>query len=70
MCETILAKGENVILKALSKITKFLESSNVPYMVFGGVANSIYGNPRQTYDIDLKVQIDKKSELGEYSDNY
>ena len=31
---------------------------HIPYMIIGGIANSIYGNPRQTFDIDIKVQVD------------
>jgi hypothetical protein len=27
-------------------------------MVFGGIANSVYGNPRQTFDIDIKIALD------------
>jgi len=26
-------------------------------MVFGGIANSVYGNPRQTFDIDIKISL-------------
>ena len=29
-------------------------------MVIGGIANSIYGNPRQTFDIDIKIDLDKR----------
>ena len=28
-------------------------------MVFGGIANAIYGNPRQTYDIDIKISVEE-----------
>jgi len=27
-------------------------------MIFGGIANSIYGNPRQTFDIDIKLILE------------
>ncbi len=30
-------------------------------MIIGGVANSIYGYPRQTFDIDVKVAIEEES---------
>lgn len=38
-------------------MTAWLERHEIPYMVFGGVANSLYGNPRQTFDIDIKVSL-------------
>jgi hypothetical protein len=28
-------------------------------MVIGGIANSIYGRPRQTFDIDIKIAIEE-----------
>ncbi|MEA3495987.1 MAG: nucleotidyltransferase [Bacteroidota bacterium] len=46
-------------LNALHKIIDFLSVNKIPYMIFGGIANSIYGNPRQTFDIDIKIKIDK-----------
>ncbi len=49
----------NDLLKALSKITTWLEEQEIAYMVFGGIANAIYGNPRLTYDIDVKIKIDE-----------
>jgi len=49
---------KNRLLKALDIIARWFESHNIPYMVFGGVANSIYGNPRQTFDIDIKISLE------------
>ncbi len=46
-----------MITKALKKIVNHLDENQIPYMIFGGIANSIHGNPRQTFDIDIKVQI-------------
>ena len=43
----------NRLIKALTSITNWLEKMEIPYMVFGGIANSLYGNPRQTFDIDV-----------------
>ena len=40
---------------ALKKIVGLLESKSIPYMIFGGLANSIYGYSRQTFDIDVKI---------------
>jgi len=49
----------NPLIQALHKIIKFLESEEVDYMIIGGIANSIYGNPKQTFDIDIKVKLEK-----------
>ena len=32
-------------------------------MVFGGIANSIYGNPRLTFDIDIKFMLKEEEDL-------
>ena len=32
-------------------------------MVFGGIANSVYGNPRQTFDIDIKFSLESKDQI-------
>jgi predicted nucleotidyltransferase len=47
----------NRLIKALTSITDWLEEMGIPYMVFGGIANSLYGNPRQTFDIDIKFSL-------------
>ena len=49
------------LLKSLKQIIDWLSEQNIPYMVFGGIANAIYGNPRQTYDIDIKIHIENNS---------
>lgn len=45
------------LVHALRVIIHLLEEMKIPYMVFGGIANSIYGNPRQTLDIDIKIAV-------------
>lgn len=45
------------LLHALEIIVNWLDKQRVPYMIFGGIANSIYGNPRQTFDIDVKISV-------------
>jgi hypothetical protein len=45
------------LISALKIIVGFLELNKIPYMVIGGVANSIYGEPRQTFDVDIKINI-------------
>ena len=42
---------------ALAKITAFLEQQHVPYMVIGGMANLIWGEPRATLDVDVTVLV-------------
>lgn len=48
------------LFQSLSKIIGWLEEQDIPYMIFGGLANSIYGNPRQTYAIDVKISINNQ----------
>lgn len=44
-----------LLIESLSEIVEFLKINKIPYMIFGGIANSIYRNPRQTFDIDIKI---------------
>ncbi|MBA2303465.1 MAG: nucleotidyltransferase [Acidobacteria bacterium] len=41
----------------LAEITAFLERQDVPYMVIGGIANLIWGEPRATLDVDVTVLV-------------
>ncbi|GAI76690.1 unnamed protein product [marine sediment metagenome] len=49
----------------LIRIAKTLDNNDIPYMIIGGQAVLLYGEPRLTKDIDitLGVSIDKLSEL-------
>ena len=47
----------NQLKKALKTFIPWLEKKHIPYMVFGGLAVSVYGTPRQTFDIDIKLSI-------------
>ena len=49
----------------LIRITKELDKNFVPYMIIGGQAVLLYGEPRLTKDIDitLGVNVDKLNEL-------
>ena len=51
--------------KLLKKIANELNAHNIPYMVIGGQAVLIYGEPRLTKDIDitLGVGVSKLSEI-------
>lgn len=44
--------------KALETVIDFLEERGIPYMVIGGIANSIWGRSRATHDVDFKISID------------
>lgn len=40
----------NPIIKALAAIISLFDRLEISYMVFGGIANSLYGSPGQTKD--------------------
>lgn len=42
---------------ALAHLTRVLNAARVPYMVIGGLANIIWGEPRATLDIDVTVWV-------------
>lgn len=54
------------LIKALIKLVDWLNRQKIPYMVFGGIANPIYGNPRQTFDIDIKIILESGNSVGDY----
>ncbi|MDL1966988.1 MAG: hypothetical protein LWW97_00220 [Deltaproteobacteria bacterium] len=56
----------NRLIKALSTITSWMERMNISYMVFGGIANSVYGNPRQTFDVDIKFSLESKYKMEQF----
>ena len=43
---------------ALVEITSFLDRSGLPYMLIGGLAVAMWGEPRATLDVDLSVWVD------------
>ena len=43
--------------KLLKKIANELNAHNIPYMVIGGQAVLIYGEPRLTKDIDITLGV-------------
>jgi hypothetical protein len=43
--------------KLLKKIANELNNNNIPYMVIGGQAVLLYGEPRLTKDIDITLGI-------------
>ena len=45
---------------ALVSISERLETLRVPYMVIGGMANAVWGEPRATLDVDVTVWVDEE----------
>jgi hypothetical protein len=50
--------------EVLGALARLLDQLDVPYMVVGGHANALWGEPRATLDIDVTVLLDE-SRLGE-----
>ena len=44
--------------QSAQRVVDFLNEHNIPYMLIGGLAVSIWGEPRVTLDADFKVSID------------
>lgn len=53
--------------EALHKLASFFERYRVRYMVIGGLANTVWGRPRATYDADVKVILGKFT-IAEFGD--
>ena len=51
---------ENRLLEALRRAVRFLERESIPFVVVGGLANTVWGEFRATRDVDLKVYIGKR----------
>ncbi len=49
-----------LITNLLLLITKTLESQNIPYMLSGSLALTLYAIPRATRDIDMIVELQDK----------
>ena len=43
--------------KALNELAAIFRDANIPYMIIGGLANAIWGNPRATLDIDVTIWV-------------
>jgi hypothetical protein len=46
--------------RALASIAAFLTASRTPFMIVGGIANIVWGEPRATLDIDVTVWVDDR----------
>ena len=45
------------IEKLLMKVTKILERLNISYLITGGIAVTVWGRPRATFDIDIVIEL-------------
>lgn len=50
----------NTLEQAVRSITHFLEARRIPYMLIGGVANLVWGEPRSTLDVDVSVLVEEE----------
>jgi hypothetical protein len=46
---------------ALVMLAAVLDENRIPYMVIGGLANAVWGEPRATLDIDVTVWVDESA---------
>jgi predicted nucleotidyltransferase len=47
-----------VFEKALRELSNMFRDANISYMIIGGLANAIWGNPRATLDIDVTIWVE------------
>lgn len=45
--------------EALVRLARLLQEGGIPYMIIGGIANAMWGEPRSTLDIDVTVWASK-----------
>lgn len=45
--------------QAVTSVTRFLDERGIPYMLIGGIANLVWGQPRATLDVDASVLVDE-----------
>ncbi|MBW1766517.1 MAG: nucleotidyltransferase [Deltaproteobacteria bacterium] len=46
--------------QALIKLAQTLSDNRIPYMIIGGMANAVWGQPRATLDIDVTIWFKEK----------
>lgn len=49
----------NALEQAVGFLARFLEERRIPYMVIGGIANLVWGEPRSTLDVDATVLVEE-----------
>lgn len=47
--------------RAIVEIVGVLEALNIDYMLIGGIANAVWGEPRATVDVDVTITVDEES---------
>lgn len=52
--------SENSPIQSLREVCSFLDSAGIGYVLVGGLAVSIWAEPRATVDIDFLVSLDRK----------
>ncbi len=45
------------IEELLKKVTQILKNLDIPYLITGGIAVTVWGKPRATFDIDIIVEL-------------
>ena len=45
--------------RAVGSLARFLKDQQVPYMIIGGIANLVWGEPRSTLDVDASVLVEE-----------
>ena len=50
--------------QALVALARFCETQRIPYMVIGGVANLMWGQPRATLDVDASILVEETNWSG------
>jgi hypothetical protein len=48
-------------LAALIRLARFLDRTATPYVIIGGLANIVWGEPRATLDIDALLQVGEEA---------
>ena len=51
----------NALERAIGSLARFLDEQQVPYMLIGGIANLVWGEPRSTLDVDASVLIEESA---------
>jgi len=49
--------------EALAALARRLEQHQIPYMVIGGLASAVWGEPRATLDIDVTIATESSDAL-------
>ena len=51
----------NSLERALINLADILSANNIPYMIIGGMANAVWGEPRSTIDIDATIWLGEEN---------